>query len=175
MKKLLIVTILSLILNSCDKKTETEKLAKFDKNGKIIVYSEEVYTKMWMENRNLNVTVIDTFCKNQKSKALKEIENGKLVYFGFHPREFPMMTKILGQFGIETKEHLGRSVRMGEFDPYCYQDEIYNEIIRKFGGNFIDSIFKVAQKEFIIENPNIEYIEDGIDLRKKTLEEKNSH
>ena len=175
MNKVLIVFLVALILNSCDKKTETEKLPKFDKNGKLIVYSEEVYAKMWIKNRKLNVTVIYTFCKNQKSKALKDIKNGKLIYFGFHPREFPKMTKILSQFGIETKEHLGRCVRMGGFEPYCYQEEMYKEINRKYGENFIDSIFKVAQKEFIIENPNIEYIEDGIDLRKKILEEKNSH
>ena len=175
MNKLLIVFLVTLILNSCDKKTETEKLAKFDKNGKLIVYSEEVYAKMWVKNKNLKVTVIDTFCINQKSKALKDIKNGKLIYFGFHPREFPKMTKILSQFGIETKEHLGRCVRMGGFEPYCYQEEMYKEINRKYGENFIDSIFKVAQKEFIIENPNVEYMADGIDLRKKILEENNIH
>ena len=152
-----------------------EKLAKFDKNGKLIVYSEEVYAKMWIKNKNLNVTVIDTFCINQKSKALKDIKNGKLIYFGFHPREFPKMTKILSKFGIETKEHLARSVRIGGFEPYCYENEMYNEINRKYGQNFIDSIFKIAQKEFILENPNVEYMADGIDLKKKILEENNIH
>ncbi|MFC7773664.1 hypothetical protein [Flavobacterium sp. GCM10027622] len=174
MNKLFIVFLIPLFLHSCNPKKDTEKFPAFDKNGKLNVYSEEVYTKMWMKNRNLKVNVIDTFCINQTAKAKKDIQNGKLIYFGFHEREFPKMTKILSQFGIETKEHLGRCVRLGGFEPYCYQKEMYKEIDRKYGENFIDSIFKVAQREFIIENPNIEYIVDGIDLRKKILQE-NSH
>lgn len=43
------------------------------------------------------------------------------------------------------------------------------EIWRKFGNNFIDSLFRIAQKEYIIENPNEEYIYDGVDLRAKYL------
>jgi hypothetical protein len=171
-KLFLLLIILPLILNSCKQKVELEK---YDKNGNLIVYSEEVYAKMWVKNRNLKVTVIDTFCINQKSKALKDIKNGKLIYFGFHPREFEKMTTILSQYGIETKEQSRSCGRLGGFKPNCYEDEMLDEIDRKFGKNFIDSIFKVAQKEFILENPNIEYIEDGIDLRKKILEKKNSH
>lgn len=167
MNKVLIAFLVTLTLNSCDKKIEAEKLAKFDKNGKLIVYSEEIYSKMWIKNRNLKVTVIDTFCINQKDRALKDIKNGKLIYFGFHPLEFKKLTKMLGKYGIETKEHLARCVRMGGFEPYCYQDEMYNEISRKFGENFIDSIYRIAQKEYVLENPNFEYIEDGIDLREK--------
>jgi predicted rRNA methylase YqxC with S4 and FtsJ domains len=172
MNKVFLIFILSLILNSCKQKVQLEK---YDKNGNLIVYSQEVYTNMWIKNKKLKVTVIDTFCINQKVKAKKDIKNGKLIYFGFHPREFKKMTEILKEFGIKTKEHLGTCIRMGGFEPYCYQEEMYKEINRKYGENFIDSIFKVAQKEFIIENPNIEYMEDGIDLRKKILEEKNSH
>ncbi len=171
-KLFLLLIILPLILNSCKKKVELEK---YDKNGNLIVYNEEVYAKMWVKNKNLKVTVIDTFCINQKSKALKDIRDGKLIYFGFHPREFEKMTKILSKYGIETNEQSRRCGKLGGFEPYCYEYEMLDEIDRKFGKNFIDSIFKVAQKEFILENPNIEYIEDGIDLRKKILEEKNSH
>ncbi len=102
-----------------------------------------------------------------KAKAIKDIENGKLTYFGFHPRESERMTEILAQFGIETKEHLGRCVRIGGFEPFCYQQEMRKEIDKKYGKNFIDSIFRVAQKEYILKNPKQEYIEDGVDLREK--------
>ncbi|MBP4140116.1 hypothetical protein [Flavobacterium geliluteum] len=169
MNKLFLIFISSLILNSCKQKAELEK---YDKNGNLIVYNEQVYSKMWLKNKNLKVTVIDTFCIEQKAKAKKDIKNGKLIYFGFHPREFKKMSKILNQFGIEIKEHLGSCIRMGGFEPYCYKEEMYKEINRRYGENFIDSIFKVAQKEFIIKNPNIEYMEDGIDLRKKYLKKK---
>lgn len=172
MYKVFLIFIFSFILISCKQKVE---LDKYDKNGNLIVYSEQVYSKMWIENRNLKVTVIDTFCINQKSRALKDVKDGKLIYFGFHPREFEKMTEKLKKYGIETTELLRRDVFIGGFRPYCYEDEMNKEISKRYGENFIDSIFKVAQKEFIIENPNIEYMEDGIDLSKKVLEEKNSH
>ena len=172
MNKLLIVFLAIFLLNSCDKKTKSEKLPKFDKKGNLIVYNEEVYAEMFFKNNNLKVTVIDTFCINQKSRAINDIKNGKLIYFGYHPREFPKMTKILSQFGIKTKEYLRRSIRTRGFEPYCYEDEMLDEINRKFGENFIDSIYKIAQREYVIENPNEEYIADGIDLRKKYLNKK---
>jgi hypothetical protein len=172
MNKIIIAFLVVFALISCNKKAEHETLAKFDKNGNPIVYSEQVYVKMWAKNRNLKVTVIDTFCINQKAKAIDDIKNGKLICFDFHPREFEKMTKILSAYGIETKEHLGSCIRMGGFEPYCYQNEMYKEINRKYGENFIDSIFRVAQKEYILENPTVEYIEDGIDLREKYLLQK---
>jgi len=169
MNKKFILFFLMLVLNSCIKKKESEEFQKFDKKGTLIVYSQQVYTDMWIKNRNLKVTVIDTFCINQKSRAIKDIKNGKLIYFGFHPREFKKMAKILSKYGIETKEHLGTCIRLGGFEPYCYQEEMSKEINRKYGENFIDSIFKIAQKEYVIENPNVEYLEDGIDLREKYI------
>lgn len=169
MNKVLILFLLTFVLNSCTGKKESEELKKFDKKGNLIVYSEEVYAKMWIKNKNLKVTVIDTFCINQKSKAIRDIKNGKLICFCFHPREFKKMSKMLSQYGIETKEHLRSCVRMEGFEPYCYQDEMSQEIDRKYGENFIDSIFKIAQKEYVIENPNVEYWEDGIDLREKYI------
>ncbi|MFY7733358.1 MAG: hypothetical protein ACOVSR_07715 [Bacteroidia bacterium] len=162
--KISITFLLLFLLFSCDKNVELEK---FDKDGNLIVYSEEVYTKMWIKNRNLKVTVIDTFCINQTAKAHKDIEKGTLIYFGFHPYEFEKLKKMLSKYGIETKEHLRRCTRIGGFEPYCYQNVMRNEIDRKYGKNFIDSITEIAKREFVQENPDIEYIEDGIDLRKK--------
>jgi hypothetical protein len=68
MNKIFLIFILSLILNSCKQKVQLEK---YDKNGNLIVYSQEVYTNMWIKNKKLKVTVIDTFCINQKVKAKK--------------------------------------------------------------------------------------------------------
>lgn len=178
MNKVVILFLAIFALNSCNQKGNVKmkvELKKYDENGKLIVYSEEKYAKMWTKNRNLNVTVIDTFCINQKSKAVEDIKNGKLIYFGLHPKEFKRMTEILTKYGIETKELTRRDVGMPGFEPYCYQNLMYNEIDRKYGENFIDSIFKVAQKEYVLANPNVEYMEDGIDLREKYLKNKNSH
>lgn len=124
---------------------------------------------MWIKNKNLDFTVIDTFYINQTARALKDIKNGKLIYFGFHPRKFEKLTKMISKYGIETKEHLASCVRMGGFNPYGYEDEMHNEVNRKFGENFIDSLYTIAQKEYVIENPNEDYLEDGKDLRGKYL------
>lgn len=173
MKKLLILFLAALALSSCDnKKAEPKELAKFDKNGNPIIYSEEVYMQMWKKNKKLKVTVIDTFCINQKKRATEDIKKGKLVYYGFHPYEFDKMTRILKGYGIETESSLGRCIRIGGFEPYCYENEMYKEINRKYGEHFIDSIFRVAQKEYILEHPDEEYFEDGKDLREKYLSEK---
>lgn len=61
MNKVLLLFLLTFMLNSCGRKKEAEELKKFDKKGNLIVYNEEVYFNMWIKNRNLKVTVIDTF------------------------------------------------------------------------------------------------------------------
>ena len=162
--KVIMIIILSLVLNSCNK---NETLDKYDKNGNLIVYNEQVYAEMWAKNRNLKVTIIDTFCINQKERAIKDIKKGRLVYFGYNNYEFKILSKMLLKYGIESKESLRRDVKLEGFEPYCYENEMYKEINRKFGKNFIDSISEIAKKEFVKINPNIEYIEDGVDLRKK--------
>jgi hypothetical protein len=162
--KITIILTLCLFLNSCKKEGTPEK---YDKNGKLIVYNEQVYAEMWMKNKNLKVTVIDTYCINQKTKAIEDIKNGKLIYFSNNNKVFKKLSNMLSKYGIESKEFLRRDVRLGGFEPYCYQNEMFKEIDRRFGKNFIDSLSEMAKKEFVQENPNIEYMEDGIDLRKK--------
>lgn len=167
MNKLFLLLFVALFLISCNQKAEK---GKYDKNGKIIVYSEEVYSRMWIKNRNLNVTVIDTFCINQKERALLDIKKGKLIYSGFNnPPVFKKLSSMLINYGIETIELPRRSVRMGGFNPYCYEEEMDKAIDRKYGAQFIDSLVQVAKKEFVVENPDTAYMEDGIDLREKYL------
>lgn len=148
-----VMMLVLLFLSSCTKK---DALDKYDKNGNLIVYNEQVYAEMWTKNRNLKVTVVDTFCMNQKDIAIKDIKKGKLIYFGYSNYEFKTLSKMLRKYGIESKESLRRSVRLGGFEPYCYENEMHKEIDRRFGESFIDSISEVAKKEFIKENPNIE-------------------
>lgn len=171
MRRLIIIPLIILAF-SCNQKLEVENkaiLKEYDENGKLIVYNPEVYAEMWVKNKDLDVTVIDTFYINQKARAVKDIKNGKLIYFGYHPREFEKLTKMLSKYRIETREHMSSCVRIGGFNPYGYQEEMYDEINRRFGKNFIDSLYLISQKEYVIEHPNEEYISDGIDLRKKYL------
>lgn len=58
---------------------------------------------------------------------------------------------------------------MGGLEPYFYQEEMWKEVDKRYGENFIDSLVETVKKEYIIEHPNEEYMEDGIDLRTKYL------
>jgi len=164
MKAIVTIVVLCLFLCSCSDK---EALDKYDKYGNLIVYNSQVYSEMWIKDRNLKVTVIDTFCINEKRRAVEDIKRGKLICFDFQPLGHQKLVKLLSKHGIEFEEHLRSCVRLGGFEPYCYQDEMYREINRKFGESFIDSLSEVAKKEFVLENPEMEYMEDGIDLREK--------
>lgn len=164
MNKIVIVLFLSLILTSCKREIELEK---YDKKGKLIVYSEDVYAMMWTKNRKLNVTVIDTFCTNQKIRALEDIKKGKLIYFAPSSLEFEKLKTLLNNYGIETRKNYSGCVRLGAFEPYCYENEMWNEIEKRYGRKFIDSLSEIAIKEFVIENPNQPWSNDGVDLRKK--------
>ena len=164
MKAIVTIVVLCLFLSSCSDK---EALDKYDKYGNLIVYNSQVYSEMWIKDRNLKVTVIDTFCINEKRRAVEDIKRGKLICFDFQPLGHQKFVKLLSKHGIGFEEHLRSCVRLGGFEPYCYQDEMYREINRKFGEGFIDSLSEVAKKEFVLENPNMEYMEDGIDLREK--------
>ena len=170
MNKLIITFFVVFICFSCHRK----ELKKVDENGQLIVYNQEVYTEMWIKNKNLEVTIVDTFCINQKQKAINDIEKGNLIYFRPNYLEFDEMSTLLRKYGITTKDFHYSCIRLGGFEPYCYQDEMYNEIIRKFGENFLDSLTEIAKRNFVIKNPNVEYFENGIDLRKKYLNQ-NGH
>lgn len=117
------------------------------------------------KGQELKVKVIDTFCINEKRRAVEDIKRGKLICFDFQPLGHEKFIKLLTKHRIKFDEHLRYCVRFGGFEPYCYQYEIYREINRKFGEGFIDSLSEAAKKEFVLENPEMEYIEDGIDLR----------
>ncbi|SEP58349.1 hypothetical protein [Flavobacterium urocaniciphilum] len=167
-KKIIFLFILLLNFTSCKQKKEFEK---YDKNGNPIVYNEEEYFKIWTKDKNIKVTIIDTFCINQKKRALKDIQKDDLIYFRPDFLEYNILSNKLKKYGIKTKGFHRSCLRFGEFEPYCYQDEMYNEICKRFGENFLDSLTQEAKKEFVIKNPKQRYIEDGIDLREKYLKE----
>ena len=77
MHKILFLFLTTFTLLSCNQNKDSVKktpLKKYDENGKLIVYNIDVYVDMWIKNKNLDVTVIDTFYINQKARALKDIK-----------------------------------------------------------------------------------------------------
>jgi hypothetical protein len=164
MNKFTLLILLLLTLSSCNKK---EALDEYDKNGNRIVYSVNVYAAMRTKNKNIKVTIIDTFCINQKKRALQDIKNGKLSYFVSPRLEFVEIAKQFNKYGIQTKKYYSSCIGFEGFNNSCYEEEMWKEIYKRYGKKLIDSLLETARKEFILNHPNVEYMEDGIDLRKK--------
>ncbi|MFK7059828.1 hypothetical protein V3Q90_06790 [Flavobacterium oreochromis] len=131
--KNLLIILAFLVLQSCNNKTSETRYPKYDKNGKLIVYSEEEDIKMWYKNKKLDVTVIDTFCIHQKQRALKDIKNGKLIYFGSHYILEPKLIKRLKKYNISYKQYLAGCIRWETFEPSYYQEEMWKEIDKRYG------------------------------------------
>jgi hypothetical protein len=141
-----------------------------DENGNQIVYNKDEYIKLWLKNKNLKVTVIDTCCISQTEKAKKDIRNGNFLYYTLVNKEFCELEKLLKKYNIKLKKgaDCGGS-QLGGFNSFCYQEEMSKKIFEKYGSKLFDSLEEVAQKNYVLKNPTIEYIEDGIDVRAKYL------
>lgn len=154
--------IISLILTSCLKKKEESKSK--------LVYNINDYMKLYAKGKDsvLNIKTIDTFCINQKKRAKVDIKNNKLIYFmSEFECEFEGMKKHLKKINIEVKNYDHYCVILGGFRRNCYEIEMWKEIDKRFGVKFIDSLKIIAEKEFIINNPDSLYRKNGIDIREK--------
>ncbi|CAD0004585.1 hypothetical protein [Flavobacterium chungangense] len=78
------------------------------------------------------------------------------------------------KYNLETKSVVPGCLRPGRFDPFCYQNEMNEEVYRRFGDVFIDSILEVSRTIYINNHPKEEYFEDGLDLRGKYLLKRNN-
>ena len=162
-----ILILLILVFSSCDQK---ENFPKRDFNGNRIYYNMQDFTSNpnfpWIKS---TYQTIDTNCISQKIKALKDIQNGKLIFYTELRREFDLTKSIFKKYNIETKGIIRGCLRHGRFNPFCYEDEMQEEIYRRFGDNFIDSILEVSRRIYINDHPKEKYFEDGRDLREKYL------
>ena len=116
-----------------------------------------------------NYQIIDTNLYFSKIKALKDIQNGKLIFYTELRREFDLTKSIFRKYNIETKGFIGRCLRPGRFNPFRYEDEMQEEIYRRFGDNFVNTILEVSRRICINDHPKEKYFEDGLDLREKYL------
>ncbi|WP_269237714.1 hypothetical protein [Flavobacterium flavigenum] len=162
-----ILILLVFAFSSCNQK---ENFPKKDFNGNRIYYNVQDFTN----NPNFlriksNYQTVDTSCIFQKIKALKDIQDGKLVFYTESRKEFELIKSILKKYNVETKSFVGGCLRPGRFDPFCYRNEMQEEIYRRFGDVFIDSILEVSRKTYINIHPKEAYFEDGLDLREKYL------
>lgn len=153
--KYLTLLFLSLIFLSCKKTVEKQK--KNTIHDSIIVYNEDDLYKI----KNGMIKVIDTACINQEKRALNDIKNGKIVYFFFNGmtemyRSNKEMKELLAQHNIQIDSAMTSCFPPSKgFRKNCYISMMYQEIEKKHGKKFIDSIRYLAERKYAINHPNI--------------------
>jgi hypothetical protein len=161
--KIIILLFISIFLFFCENKENKAEIKT--------VYNIEEYTELWIKDKNIDkkIKIIDTFCINQTKKANEDIKNGKLTYFmSKYECEFIGMKKLLGKQNINVEEYLPHlSGTLGGFKRNCYQIKMWSEINKRFGQKYIDSLMALAEKDFVINNPDSLYYKDGKDVRSK--------
>ncbi|WP_412464416.1 hypothetical protein [Flavobacterium mekongense] len=147
-------------------------LTSCQKNDAVKVYSVEEYYKVKKENPKVEIIISDTVCEFQIKKAKKDIENDSLVFDSYHytPEVVEELKVLLKPFKIYPRYANSSSISpIAGFKNQCYQETIRNELSSRFNKTWIDSMERVALKNYIIKNPTKPYIENGIDLREKYL------
>lgn len=146
----MILLVIFSILVSCNKKQEQKE------NEKVVIYNVDELFK----NKSKNVKIIDTSCINQEKRALADIKNGKLVHFYFigmtmSYRSNKEMKQILSKYNIQLDSALTYCIPMPKgFRRNCYAMLMNHKIEEKYGDKFIDSLRVLAEKQFVINNPN---------------------
>jgi len=178
MKLFQIITSSIFLLISCntsnDKQIENKTVDKmFTKQAVELdtIYNSEVAENLWRKNDTVKAVIIDTACLNQRKRAVTDIINGQLCYYNsFAHYEAPQMIELLDKYDIEFQDffasHFGPPPG---FTRYCYEEIMHTEIYNKFGENFIDSLWLIAEKQFVLKYPDSIYIKDGMDIRQKYL------
>ncbi|WP_298396695.1 hypothetical protein [Flavobacterium sp.] len=169
MRKLLLLLTIQFLFFSCEEKLKSQ-FPKFDSNGTRIVYNEEEYSNLLTKNNNIKVITVDTFCENSIKRVKSDIKKGKLVFFNSNNLILTrQISDILKKYGIETRTYARSCIRLNGFNPYCYQDLMNEEVVKKYGPKFIDSITELAKRNYVVENPDKVLMENGKDLREKYL------
>ena len=84
--------------------------------------------------------------------------------------EWKEMAELLNKHNIEFRDYSHNCWGPPPgFENSCYEKEMWNEINSRLGLKAVDSLWEVALRNFVVKNPNTEYIIDGIDVRTKYL------
>ena len=150
MKNIIVIICFILLTFSCNKKEEKKVVEK-------------------------KLTQDEQYCENGRKKAISDIKKNKIVchnYKGFAGEvEF---AEMLSKFGIEVKDgHVGCLTWIDKNGQHCYAKIMKNEIERKYGIHFVDSIQKLAEKEYVLKNPNLVWFFENCDKTSRYPNAKN--
>ena len=109
----------------------------------------------------------DSICKIETKTAEKDIKNNKLTYFHYFGmvvqyRSNKEMNKLLSNYNIRIDSAAYYCTVPGELQN-CYAQKMEQEIDKRFGKNFIDSLRIIAEKQYVKNNPNKIYSFDECD------------
>ena len=162
-KQIIFIILISFFITiSCNRKKEKTVESKLP-----VVYNIEVYRNL----KNKKVTIIDTSCINGTKRAKRDIQNGKLAYLYYPPmfdyfRAEQEFKNILQENNIKIIVGFSSCTYLGPpkgFKENCYEKIMAKDIENKFGVNFIDSLKRVAEKRYILKNPETIYTYEECD------------
>lgn len=103
-----------------------------------------------------NIPQNDTFCLKEVTKAKADIDKSKLVYcnFEFFPqlRCEKEMTEALKKFNITYENEVASDVIVEGYTNNCYCGYMQEQIDKKFGKKFTDSLLYISDSIYISKN-----------------------
>lgn len=181
MKKIIGKYLFLLLLFSCNKSVEPVKVNSskeivVESVEPIKVYSWEEYEKAKSENPRRKLIVVDTICPYETKRAERDILKNRLAYYsrGYTEGVVDELNILTKKYGITAEYRTSSCIQAPEgFTEYCYENLMHKEIKKRYGVKWIDSLERIALKNYVIKHPNEPYNENGVDLRTKFL--KNYH
>jgi len=137
----IIYSVIFLTLISCGKSTPQNQ-AKKNQTPK-----EDTINKYW-----------DSICKTETKNAEKDIKQNKLTYFHYlgmvvQYRSNKEMNKLLSNYNIGVGSAVSYCTVPGELQN-CYAYKMRQEIDKRYGKKFIDSLRTIAEKQYVENNLN---------------------
>lgn len=147
----------SLIILTCfsmkNKRFESRSDSFFQKR------SDTVPDKEWAEFIKEERKFWDSTCTAETARAESDIKKNKLVYFHYFGmvdryRSNKEMNELLKKYNIEVDSALTYCTVPGELQN-CYGTIMDNEIKRRFGDKFTDSLRTVAEIQYVRKNSDM--------------------
>ncbi|KAF2082821.1 hypothetical protein DMA14_01435 [Flavobacterium sharifuzzamanii] len=145
----IIYSVIFLILVSCGKST-SQNQAKTNLTPKEERVGLDTENKYW-----------DSICKIETKNAEKDIKQNKLTYFHYFGmvvqyRSNEEMNKLLSNYNIGIGSASYYCTVPGELQN-CYARKMRQEIDKRYGKKFIDSLRTIAEKQYVENNLNKVY------------------
>lgn len=144
MKIIYYITLLTLISSG---KSPSQNQAEKSKTQKGKIVEIDPGNKYW-----------DSICKIETKNADKDIKQNKLTYFHYFGMVVQIqgneeMNKLLSKYNISIDSAYYYCTVPGELQN-CYAHKMRQEVDKRFGKKFIDSLRIIAEKQYVINNPN---------------------